>query len=105
MTAHFIVRAQLADPADREDFDRWYETEHLPDALQAFKSLAAWRGWSDVTPGIHLAFYEFPDLASARAILDSEALAGLIAEFDRLWQGRVTRTRETVECLQEIGSA
>ena len=36
MPACLVVRAVVADPADRADFDHWYRTEHLPDALRAF---------------------------------------------------------------------
>ena len=93
MTALFMVRAKVADEDDREAFDRWYEQEHLPQAAAAFQAVRAWRGWSEVDPSIHYAFYEFPDLSAAQVILDSDTLKGLIAEFDRVW-GTVTRTRE-----------
>ena len=38
MTAYLVVRAVVADPADRAAFDHWYRTEHLPDAMKAFKA-------------------------------------------------------------------
>lgn len=101
MTAYLIVRAEVGE-ADRAAFDRWYETEHLPDAKRAFDTLSARRGWSDVTPGVHVAIYEFPSLARAREVLASTAIKSLIAEFDRVWQGRVTRTREVVGITQAI---
>ena len=41
--AFFMVRAVVADPADRPAFDTWYEKEHLPDALAAFGVAHAWR--------------------------------------------------------------
>lgn len=96
MTAYLIVRAEV-DEADREAFDQWYETEHLPDAKAGFGALTARRGWSDVEPGIHYAFYEFPSLEKAREVLASDGIKELIAEFDRVWQGRVTRKRDVVE--------
>ncbi len=101
MTAYLIVRAQVPE-ADREAFDHWYETEHLPDALRDFKALSAKRGWSSVEPSIHLAFYEFPDLAMANAVVASEEIKALIAEFDRCWQDRVVRSREVVDIVQSI---
>jgi len=101
MTAYLIVRAEVAD-ADRDAFDRWYEQEHLPDAKAAFEADKAFRGWSDVTPGIHIAIYAFPDLQKARAILASDEIKTLIAEFDRVWQGRVARTREVIEVKQSF---
>lgn len=101
MTAFLIVRAEVQE-SDRAAFDVWYENEHLPDAVAAFEALYAERGWSDVTPGVHIALYAFPDLARARAIGESEAIKKMIAEFDRVWQDRVQRTREIVEIKQRI---
>lgn len=102
MTAYLIVRAEVAE-ADRGAFDHWYQTEHLPDAHAAFGALSARRGWSDVTPGEHVAIYEFPSLARAREITGgSPQITALIAEFDRVWQGRVHRTRDVVGVEQTL---
>lgn len=104
MTAYFMVRAQVVDKTVTDAFDRWYRDEHLPDALAGFGARRAWRGWSAVDASVHHAFYEFDDLASAQAIQGSDALKRLIAEFDRLWGNRVTRSRDFVEVIQAIGS-
>ena len=39
MTAYFIVRAEV-DAEARDAFDAWYETEHLPDAVEALGAAA-----------------------------------------------------------------
>ncbi len=101
MSAYLMVRAVVPD-ADRDKFDHWYETEHLPDAHLAFKALSAMRGWSSLEPSTHLAFYEFPDLAAAEAMSNSDAIKELIAEFDRVWEDKVKRTREVVEISQSL---
>ena len=101
-TAHLIVRATLADPADQQKFDHWYQTEHLPDAVKIFKARRAWRSWSKTNPLVHIAFYEFSDLDQAEAIQGSLALSVLIAEFDRAWGTRVSRTREVIEIAGEF---
>lgn len=102
MTAYLIVRAEVAE-ADRNAFDHWYETEHLPDARTAFGALSARRGWSDASPGTHLAIYEFPSLDHARAIaLGSPDINAVIAEFDRVWQDRVQRSREVIAVTQTL---
>ena len=101
MTAFLIVRAEV-DPDARDAFDTWYQDEHLPDAVAAFGAGGASRGWSDVDDNVHIAFYEFADLADVNRVMGSDALKGMIAEFDRHWSGRVTRTREVVELIQEI---
>jgi hypothetical protein len=104
MNAFFIVRAQVSDGALKSDFDRWYQEEHLPDALKAFDALRAWRGWSEVDSSLHYAVYEFKDVAGVRAIQGSDALKRLVAEFDRVWGDRIKRSRDIVEVVQAIGA-
>ena len=101
MTAFLIVRAEV-DPSVKDAFDAWYRDEHLPDAVRVFSALGAWRGWSDVDDRVHMAFYEFETLADVNRVMESDAIRNLIAEFDRNWQGKVTRTREVVESIQKI---
>ena len=96
-SACLMVRAVLADAADRPRLDRWYETEHLPDAVARFGAERGWRCWSRTDPAVHYAFYEFADLARAQAVLASPELQALVAEFDRAWGPRVTRTRDILE--------
>jgi hypothetical protein len=103
MSARFIVRAQVVDAADRNAFDRWYQNEHLPEAMRVFRARRAWRGWSDIEPNVHYAVYEFDDVATVRALPGSDGLKGLVAEFDRVWGDRVTRTRDIVDVIQTIG--
>ena len=101
MTAIFIVRAQV-DPDARDPLDHWYETMHLPDAVKALGATSASCGWSDVEENVHIAFYEFPDLAAVKRMMTSDALKGMIAEFSRHWDGKVTRTCDAVELIQRI---
>jgi hypothetical protein len=93
----FMVRAVLAEAEDRPRFDRWYQMEHLPQALVAFGAQRAWRSWSRTSPGVHYAFYEFTSVAAAEALTGSAGLAAMVAEFDRVWGGRVGRSREVLE--------
>lgn len=102
MTSYLIVRAEVPED-DRAAFDRWYEEEHLPDAKAAFDVETAFRGWSD--DGAHFAFYSFPGRTAAEQARSSDEAAALIAEFDRVWQGRVTRTRQVVDIAQTLGKA
>lgn len=61
MSEHFLViRAQVPD-AERDAFDRWYGTDHLPEAIQNLKAERAWRFWSLTQPGVHYAVYGFAD--------------------------------------------
>ncbi len=101
MAAYLIVRAVVPE-ADRAKFDQWYQNVHLPQALAVFDAVNAWRGWSHDDPSVHFAFYEFPSLAEARAIVDSEAMKNMRVDFDRNWQNRISRSREFVEIAQNI---
>ena len=104
MTAYLIVRAQVPEE-EIDAFDHWYQTEHLPDAIKAFGVQQAQRGWSADDPAIHIAIYTFADLTTAETVLASSATTDLITEFDRVWQGRVTRVREVVGVVQTLGSS
>lgn len=104
MSACFIVRAQVVDAAVKKEFDRWYEVEHLPDAMKAFGAKSAWRGWSEMDTSVHYAVYEFEDAARVRALPGSEPLKRLVAEFDRAWGDKVIRTRDIIPVAQKIGA-
>ncbi len=99
MSAYFVVRAVVAE-ADRRDFDDWYRTEHLPNAIKAFAAQRGWRAWSRTDPSVHYAYYLFPDVAAAEALSTSPTIGKLIAEFDARWGTRVTRTREIIEVVE-----
>jgi len=100
MSAIFMVRAQVVEASVRTAFDRWYQDEHLPDAREGFAARRAWRGWSALDASVHYAFYEFDDLAHAQAIQGSPAFKRLVADFDRAWGTKVTRTRDFVQVIQ-----
>ncbi|HTW71955.1 MAG TPA: hypothetical protein VME47_18865 [Acetobacteraceae bacterium] len=102
MPAWLVVRAVVADPADRADFDHWYRTEHLPDALRDFHAEAAWRGWSRSDPSVHCAYYRFASVAAAEAATSGDTIKALVAEFDRRWGTRVTRTREIIDVADSL---
>lgn len=103
------MRAEVP-AADRERFDHWYETDHLPWALRAFGAQRAWRCWSRGDPRgdsqdetcVHVAFYEFDSVAAAEAGTAPNRIAPLAADFDRVWGDRVTRRRAILDVVQEI---
>jgi hypothetical protein len=93
----FLMRAEVPNAADRAAFDDWYATDHLPWATQTLGAQRGWRCWSQTEPAVHYAFYEFADVGEARALIDSEKIKQLIADFDRVWGNRVSRQREIVQ--------
>jgi len=101
--AYFIVRSTVADAAKRKAFDKWYETEHLPDASEAFGIKRAWRFWSLTEPSLHQATYEFADEAALDRAMKGDGLKELVAIFNRDWPD-VTRTRETFVLAEEFAA-
>jgi hypothetical protein len=101
--AWLMVRAVVTEPSDRCSFDDWYRVEHLPDAVKAFSVQAAWRGWSQTEPSVHCACYQFESLDRLRTTMEGPEIEALIAEFDRVWNGRVVRTREVISVADEMG--
>ena len=103
-SVYFVVRATVADPAQRGAFDAWYHREHMPDAAKAFGAKKAWRFWSVSEPSLHQATYEFADQSALDRAMSGAALKALVAEFDRAWPD-VTRTREVFVLAEEFVSA
>lgn len=101
--AWLVVRATVADPADRARFDQWYRDEHLPDAVKAFGVTTAWRGWSQQDPSVHCAHYRFGSLAALEAVTNGPVIRELVAEFDRVWGTKVVRTREVLPIADQVG--
>ena len=101
--AYFVVRAIVTDASKRAAFDRWYEREHLPDAVKAFGVSKALRFWSLDDPSLHQAMYQFDDEAKLAAMLIGDALQKLVADFNRDWPD-VKRTRETLVLAQEFAT-
>ena len=100
--AYFVVCAEVLDEADRASFDHWYASDHLPLAIRTFAAPRGWRCWSRSDPAVHYAFYEFADVGQAQALLESERIGPLVADFDRVWGNRVARRREILEIVQEM---
>lgn len=101
--AWLVVRATVADAADRARFDQWYRDEHLPDAVKAFRVATAWRGWSQQDPSVHCAHYRFESLDALEAVMTGPVIRELVAEFDRVWGTKVIRTREVLAIADQVG--
>ena len=100
--AWLVVRATVADAADRPAFDAWYQNEHLPDAVKAFGVRTAWRGWSQQDPAVHCAYYRFDSPEVLSSVMGGQAIKDLIGEFDRCWGDKVTRSREVFAIAHEV---
>jgi hypothetical protein len=96
----FLVRAVVAAP-QRERFDHWYATDHLPWAVRVFQCEKVWRFWSEVEEGVHYAVYRFADKAACDAALAGDDFKALVADFNASWPEGVTRTRDVVTLAEE----
>jgi hypothetical protein len=101
--AYFVVRASVADASKRAAFDRWYHSEHLPDAVKSFGADKAWRSWSVTDPAVHVASYQFADQAALERAMNGDDMKRLVADFNRDWPD-VTRTREIFVLAEEVGA-
>jgi hypothetical protein len=100
---HFLtVRSTVADASKRKAFDEWYAKVHLPDASKSFGAEKAWRFWSVTDPSLHLATYQFADMALLEKAMASSDMKRLVADFDRDFPG-IPRTREVTALAQEWG--
>jgi len=99
--AYFMVRAQVADEADRQKFDHWYGSHHVPMAMDRFRCEKGWRFWSRSDPSVHYALYQFADLATLRARLEEPGFKELVADFNEAWPN-VPRTRDLIEAVQAV---
>ncbi len=101
--ALFVVRAVVEEPL-REKFDHWYATDHLPGAMAAFRAEKAWRFWSTVDAGVHYAVYQFADMGKLEAGVNPQSLKPLIDDFDNTWPTGVTRARDILNMVEELGA-
>jgi hypothetical protein len=98
-----LSAATVTDPSKRAAFDKWYENEHLPDAVKSWGVKKAWRFWSLTDPAVHQATYQFDDEASVERAMKGEDLKRLTADFNRDWPD-IRRTRDTFVLAQEFGA-
>lgn len=86
--AVLIVRA-TCEPDRVEAFNKWYNSDHSPRALQALEgALKVRRLMSVPEPGEKvefLAMYEFPDEQTLRTALNHPDIAALRDEYTTTW--------------------
>jgi hypothetical protein len=101
--AYFVVRATVANASKRKAFDKWYHSEHLPDAVKSFGADKAWRSWSVTDPAVHVASYQFADQTALDRAMSGDDMKRLVADFNRDWPD-ITRTREIFVLAEEFAA-
>ncbi len=80
----FIVMAKVK-PEDEEAFNRWYNEDHMPKALERFPGVLSGRRYQILEGEDEyrfLALYEFESYEAIQATMNSEIIKELIKEYD-----------------------
>jgi hypothetical protein len=88
MTVLFVVKAVA--PKGREDeFNRWYDDRHVPDVLK-FPGVVSARRYQAIAGEDrfeYMAVYELRDEATYRALMASDHMKYLVADYDKNFPG------------------
>lgn len=90
----FIVKANVK-PEQEDAFNRWYDEDHMPKALNRFPDVISGRRYKIMDGGDgynYMALYEFESEAKMNETMKSDAIQVLIQEFDAAF-GEVNRKR------------
>ncbi len=90
----FIVMAKVK-PEQEDSFNRWYDEDHMPKALNRFPGVISGRRYKIMDGGDgynYMALYEFESKEKLNETMKSDALQNLIQEFDAA-SGEVNRKR------------
>jgi hypothetical protein len=102
-TAFILVRSVVANPDDRKAFEHWYQTDHIPLVFSKIENVnQIWRFWSKSDPAVHYSLSEFPNMSEFQRAASSEGFKYIVADYDRAWGTRVTRTRDILEKVQHF---
>jgi len=80
----FIVMAKVK-PEQEDAFNRWYDEDHMPKALNRFPGVISGRRYKIMDGGDgynYMALYEFESQEKMTETMKSDAIQGLIQEFD-----------------------
>ncbi len=90
----FIVMSKVK-PEQEDAFNRWYDEDHMPKALNRFPGVISGRRYKIMDGGDgynYMALYEFESKEKLNETMKSDALQNLIREFDAAF-GEVNRKR------------
>jgi len=98
-----IVMARVK-PEDDEAFNKWYNEDHLPKAIERFPGVLSGRRYR-ILEGEeeyrYLAIYEFESYEVMHATMHSDVMKGLIQEYDAAF-GKGGRKRLLAEQLKAL---
>jgi len=85
----FIVMAKVK-PEQEDAFNRWYDEDHMPKALNRFPGVISGRRYKIMDGGDgynYMALYEFESAEKVTETMKSDALKQLIQEFNAAFEG------------------
>ncbi len=97
---HMLSVRATVEPGREADFNRWYDTEHMPDAVRMFPGCTGGARYKVVLgDGSHqyMALYAFESAAKLEAALTGPEVKELIKIYDRDIGAFSTRVRTTYE--------
>ena len=97
---HMLSVRATVEPGREAEFNRWYDTEHMPDAVRLFPGCTGGARYKVVLgDGSHeyMALYAFESAAKLTAALDGPEIKQLIKIYDRDIGAFSTRVRTTYE--------
>ena len=97
---HMLSVRATVELGREAEFNRWYDREHMPDAVRLFKGCIGGARYKVVLgDGSHqyMALYAFPSAAQLTAALTGPEIKELIKIYDRDIGAFSTRVRTTYE--------
>lgn len=97
---HMLSVRATVEPGREVEFNRWYDSEHMPDAVRMFPGCIGGARYVVVLgDGTHqyMALYAFKSAADLKRALSSEEIKELIRIYDRDIGSFSTRVRTTYE--------
>lgn len=104
---HMLAVRASVDAGRGAEFNRWYDTEHLPDALRLFPGvIGAARYKVGIGDGSHhyIALYAFESAEQLQAALEGPGLKTLIKKYDAAVGSFSTRGRTTYAKIFELAT-
>ena len=95
---HFLAVRATVEPGREDEFNRWYNSEHIPDVVNTFAAcLGAARYKVTDGDGSHqyIALYAFRSAEELQAAIKSDEIKKLIRIYDEAIGTFSTRTRTT----------